>query len=143
MMNPGVDLLMAVNWDGAVMQYYEEFYASAEEEELPELTSVFPDDPEPTQGELNVAAEVAESDSPDDPPATVEEAEEAEEVEEVEPVTLEVSITNPIDVNEVQVEVVETRRVRGLGVMGTAAVSLGGLMLVVVLGTLAVSRKKK
>ncbi|MHC4073375.1 MAG: hypothetical protein ACYTGS_15300, partial [Planctomycetota bacterium] len=27
MMNPGVDLLMAVNWDGAVMQFYEEFYA--------------------------------------------------------------------------------------------------------------------
>ena len=29
------------------------------------------------------------------------------------------------------------------GVMGTAAVSLGGLMFVVVLGTLALSRKKK
>jgi len=140
MMNPGVDLLMAVNWDGAVMQYYEEFYATAEEEELPELTSVFPDDPEPVQVELDVTAQVAESDSPDDPPAAVEETEEAEEVE---PVTLEVSITNPIDVNEVQGEVVETRQVRGLGVMGTAAVSLGGLMLVVVLGTLAVSRKKK
>jgi hypothetical protein len=135
MMNPGVDLLMAVNWDGAVMQFYEEFYA-AEEEELPELTSVFPDDPEPAQAELNVTAQTAESDSADDPPA--------EAAEEAEPLVVEdKSVMYQIDVNQAQVEVVETRGVRGLGVMGTAAVSLGGLMLVVVLGTLAVSRKNK
>ncbi|MBL7186479.1 MAG: hypothetical protein ISS70_09140 [Phycisphaerae bacterium] len=135
MMNPGVDLLMAVNWDGAVMQFYEEFYA-AEEEELPELTSVFPDDPKPAQAELNVTAQTAESDSADDPPA--------EAAEEAEPLVVEdKSVMYQIDVNQAQVEVVETRGVRGLGVMGTAAVSLGGLMLAVVLGTLAVSRKNK
>ncbi len=134
MMNPGVDLLMAVNWDGAVMRFYEEFYAS-EEEELPELTSVFPDDPEPAQGEFNVAAQMAESDSGDDPPAAAEKAQ---------PLVVEdKSGAYLIDVNETQVEVVETTGVRGFGVMGTAAVSLGGLMLVVVLGTLAVGRKKK
>ena len=135
MMNPGVDLLMAVNWDGAVMQFYEEFYA-AEEEELPELTSVFPDDPEPAQGELNVAAQVAESNSGDDPPA----------VEEAKPLVVEDnSGTYLIDANEAQVEpvTVETPKLRRFGVMGTAAVSLGGLMLVVVLGTLAVGRKNK
>ncbi|KPK43435.1 MAG: hypothetical protein AMJ65_05770 [Phycisphaerae bacterium SG8_4] len=90
MMNPGVDLMMAVDWDGSVMQMYEEFYASAEEEELPELTSVFPDDPEPVQVELDVTAQVAESDSPDDPPAAAQEAGEAE------PVMLEESFTDPI-----------------------------------------------
>ena len=42
MLNPGVDLLMAVNWDAAVLQFYQEFYESAEEP-LPELTSVFPE----------------------------------------------------------------------------------------------------
>ena len=139
MMNPGVDLMMAVDWDGSVMQMYEEFYASAEEEELPELTSVFPDDPEPVQVELDVTAQVAESDSGDDPPAAAQEAEQAETV------MPEKSFTDVIDVNQVQVErgIVETQRVGGLGIMGTAAVSLGGLVLVVVLGTLAVSRKKK
>jgi hypothetical protein len=57
----------------------------------------------------------------------------------------EKSSTDLIDVNQVQVEIgtVETQRVGGFGVLGTAAVSLGGLVLVVVLGTLAVSRKKK
>ena len=137
MMNPGVDLLMAVNWDGAVMQYYEEFYATAEEE-LPELTSVFPDDPEPAQADLNVTAQVAESDLADGPPAEV--------AQETKPLVVEVdSGAYLIDVNEAQVEsvTVETPKLHGFGVMGTAAVSLGGLMLAVVLGTLVVSRKKK
>jgi len=144
MMNPGVDLLMAVNWDGAVMQFYEEFYATAEEEELPELTSVFPDDPEPVQADLNVAAQVEESDAADDPPAAA--AEEAEAETETEPLVVEDKTgAYVIDVNEAQVEpvTVKTPKLRSFGVMGTAAVSLGGLMLVVVLGTLAVSRKKK
>ena len=136
MMNPGVDLLMAVNWDGAVMEMYEEFYASAEEEELPELTSVFPDDPEPAQIELDVTAQVAGSDTPDESLVAV--------AEEPEPVVVEdTSGTYLIDVNQAQVEDVEGPEKRGFGVMGTAAVSLGGLVLVVVLGTLAVSRKVK
>ncbi|MHC4356083.1 MAG: hypothetical protein ACYS0H_25555 [Planctomycetota bacterium] len=135
MMNPGVDLLMAVNWDGAVMQMYEEFYATAEAEELPELTSVFPDDPEPAQAQSDVAAQVAESDASDDlPPAA----------EKPEPVVVEDETgTYLIDVNETQVEVVEIRGVRSFGIMGMAAVSLGGLVLVVALGTLVVDRKNK
>ncbi|MEA3227419.1 MAG: hypothetical protein U9Q07_15820, partial [Planctomycetota bacterium] len=115
MMNPGVDLLMATNWDGAVMQYYEEFYATAEEE-LPELTSVFPDDPEPAQAELTVAAQMAETDSADETPAAA--------ADQTQPLVVEdESGAYQIDVNEAQVEAVETPAVRGFGVMGTAAVS--------------------
>jgi hypothetical protein len=121
MMNPGVDLLMAVNWDGAVMQFYEEFYA-AEEEQMPELTSVFPDEPAQAapgtpDGELNVAAQVVESDSGND-------------------------LTGADDTQPLVVEVPE-QKLRGFGVVGTTAVSLGGLLLAVVVGTLAVSLRKK
>jgi hypothetical protein len=42
MLNPGVDLLMAENWDAAAMQFYQEFYETAVEP-LPELTGVFPE----------------------------------------------------------------------------------------------------
>jgi hypothetical protein len=66
MLNPGVDLLMAENWDAAVMQFYQEFYETAEEP-LPELTSVFPEEPADAglnaQGEL-VAAAISESPQP-------------------------------------------------------------------------------
>lgn len=43
MLNPGVDLLMAVNWDAAVMQFYQEFYETQETQM--ELTSAFPQVP--------------------------------------------------------------------------------------------------
>jgi hypothetical protein len=43
MLNPGVDLLMAVNWDAAVMQFYQEFYETQETQM--ELTSAFPQAP--------------------------------------------------------------------------------------------------
>jgi len=59
MLNPGVDLLMSVNWDAAAMQFYQEFYEMAEEP-LPELTGVFPEEPADAgldaQGELFAAA---------------------------------------------------------------------------------------
>ena len=66
MLNPGVDLLMAENWDAAVMQFYQEFYETAEEP-LPELTGVFPE--EQTDAGLNaqdelVAAAISESTQP-------------------------------------------------------------------------------
>jgi len=66
MLNPGVDLLMAENWDAAAMQFYQEFYEMAEEP-LPELTSVFPE--EPADASLNaqgqvVAAAISESPQP-------------------------------------------------------------------------------
>jgi len=67
MLNPGVDLLMAENWDAAVMQFYQEFYETAEEEPLPELTGVFPEEPADAglnaQGEV-VAAAISESPQP-------------------------------------------------------------------------------
>jgi hypothetical protein len=63
MLNPGVDLLMAENWDASVMQFYQEFYETAEEEPLPELTSVFPEEPANTPDEL-VAAAISESPQP-------------------------------------------------------------------------------
>lgn len=66
MMNPGVDLLMGVNWDAAVMQFYQEFYEMAEEP-LPELTGVFPEEPADAgldaQGQV-VAAAISESPQP-------------------------------------------------------------------------------
>ena len=71
MLNPGVDLLMSVNWDAAAMQFYQEFYEMAEEP-LPELTSVFPE--EPADASLNaqdelVAAAISESTQPLSAPA--------------------------------------------------------------------------
>ena len=68
MLNPGVDLLMAENWDASVMQFYQEFYETAEEP-LPELTSVFPEEPADAPDEL-VAAAISESTQ--QVPATVE-----------------------------------------------------------------------
>ena len=67
MLNPGVDLLMAENWDASVMQFYQEFYETAEEP-LPELTSVFPEEPANAQDEL-VAAAMSESPQPLSAPA--------------------------------------------------------------------------
>lgn len=71
MLNPGVDLLMAVNWDAAVMQFYQEFYETAEEP-LPELTGVFPEEPADAgldaQGQV-VAAAISESTQPLSAPA--------------------------------------------------------------------------
>lgn len=120
MMNPGVDLVMAVNWDAAVMQFYEEFYET-QEEETPQLTSVFPDEPAETQqavhAEMTTSAPVPEAidavDSEDAPAA-----------------------------GEVEQQQAPSPAFQGFGVLGTAAVSLGAIVLVVALGTLAVSRKK-
>jgi hypothetical protein len=67
MLNPGVDLLMAENWDASVMQFYQEFYETAEEP-LPELTSVFPEEPANATDEL-VAAAISESPKPLSAPA--------------------------------------------------------------------------
>lgn len=65
-LNPGVDLLMSVNWDAAAMQFYQEFYEMAEEP-LPELTGVFPEEAADTsldaQGQV-VAAAISKSPQP-------------------------------------------------------------------------------
>jgi hypothetical protein len=67
MLNPGIDLLMAENWDASVMQFYQEFYETAEEP-LPELTGVFPEEPINKPDEL-VAAAMSESPQPLSAPA--------------------------------------------------------------------------
>lgn len=75
MMNPGVDLLMDENWDASVMQFYQEFYETAEEP-LPELTGVFPEEPADAsldvQDEL-VAAAISESTQPLSAPVQITE----------------------------------------------------------------------
>ena len=131
MMNPGVDLLMSVNWDESVMQFYEEFYETQEEEELPELTSVFPDEP------------------PSDPPAGVQAKMEAQGEEDTavlptEP-TQEVDVSATVETTESVPVDEQASRVKdegsGLGVMGTTAVSVGAILAIVALGTFAVTRK--
>ncbi len=107
MLNPGVDLLMAVNWDAAVMEFYQEFY---ETQQTPmELTSVFPEG-----GSLKGEAFGDGQSRNHHPQAALEDATRA-----------------------------QTRAVPRLGIMGMAALSLGGIVLVVVLGTLAVGRRGK
>jgi len=115
MLNPGVDLLMSVNWDAAVMQFYQEFYetmgAGAAEESLPELTGVFPEEPAvadlSAQGQV-VAATISESPRP---------------------------LPVPVETRE--------RKVHSFGVMGTTVVSLAAILVAAGLGTLAVTRRKK
>lgn len=102
MLNPGVDLLMAVNWDAAVMQFYEEFY---ETQQTPmELTSVFPTEP----GQTDVIAD------------------------------------RRLPIADFKSEIVNRKsKIHRLGVMGIAALSLGGIVVIVALGTLAMSRRRK
>ncbi len=107
MLNPGVDLLMAVNWDAAVMEFYQEFY---ETQQTPmELTSVFPEG-----GSLKGEAFGDGQSRNHHPQAALEDATRT-----------------------------QTRAFTGLGVVGMAALSLGGIVLVVVVGTLAVGRRGK
>jgi hypothetical protein len=116
MINPGVDLLIAENWDAAAMQFYQEFYEIAEEP-LPELTGVFPDEPADAglnaQGEVVAAAINPGSDSS----------------------VTDNDLPEPAQAPE--------RKVRGFGVMGTTAVSLGAILVVVAFGTLAMSHFRK
>ena len=75
MMNPGVDLLMAENWDASVMQFYQEFYETAEEP-LPELTGVFPEEPADASLDVHdelVAAAISESTQPLSAPVQITE----------------------------------------------------------------------
>jgi hypothetical protein len=116
MLNPGVDLLLAVNWDAAAMQFYQEFYETSEET-LPELTSVFPDGS--ADAGLNARGEVF---------ATV-----------ISPGSDSRLMDNDLP------ESAETpgRKVQGFGVMGTTAVSLAAILVAVGLGTFAVTRKNR
>lgn len=131
MLNPGVDLLMAVDWDTAVMKFYEKFYEEyyQMEEPQPELTSVFPEEPADAKlkiedSQLKTQDKVAGN--------------------EISSMGLD-SDNGLINATDEQAKAVEgkERKLRGFGVVGTTAVSLGGILLAVVLGTLAVSRLKK
>jgi len=100
MLNPGVDLLMAVNWDAAVMQFYQEFY---ETQQTPmELTSVFPETP--------AGPAIALQGTKDEGRGTRDE---------------------------------QPKAIPRFGVVGVAALSLGGIVLIAALGTLVVSRQAK
>ena len=107
MLNPGVDLPMAVNWDAAVMQFYQEFYETQETQM--ELTSAFPQ----TAVDANVAAQSH--------PQPIRQAQGSAALE---------------DATHRQ------SKINRFGVLGTAAVSLGAIVLIAAFGTFAVMRKK-
>jgi hypothetical protein len=119
MLNPGVDLLMAANWDAAAMQFYEEFYETYNE--VPELTGVMPEAPTAKLDTENKAVEnISGSDvtgSDNDQTLTAD----------GEPHTVEV----------------KKQKLLGLGLMGTTGVMLAIIILAVILGTVALSPRRK
>jgi len=130
MMNPGVDILMSVNWDASIMEFYEEFYET-QEEELPELTSVFPDEPSsdsPTAIQAKIDTQVEKV-------AGVLPTEPTEEIDVNS--TLETSDSAPVEEQATSVN----GQGSGFGVMKTTAVSVVVILAVVALGTFAVTRK--
>ena len=120
MLNPGVDILMAANWDAAAMRFYEEFYETYNE--VPELTGVMPEAP----AEENLKTEDKEIGNSLEDNVTA-------------------SMDEPTPVNDVPVNTAEVteRKLLGLGIMGTTAVCLAVILLVVVLGTMAISPRRK
>jgi len=121
MLSPGVDVLMAANWDAAAMRFYEEFYETYNEE-VPELTGVMPEAP----AEENLKTQDKEIGNSLEDNVTA-------------------SMDAPTPVNDVPVNAVEVkeRKVLGLGIMGTTGVMLAVILLVVVLGTMAISPRRK
>ncbi len=113
MLNPGVDLLMAENWDAAAMQFYQEFYETAEEP-LPELTSVFPEKPVDANTPNEFVAATINPDS--DLRKTSQDLPES------------------VDIRK--------KKIFGLSVIGTTVASLAAILVVVGLGTFAVTRKQ-
>ena len=145
MMNPGVDLLMSVNWDASVMQFYEEFYEMQEEEELPELTSVFPDEP-PSDTQATAQAKMSDQGQEGAgtlPTGPIQDADVDSALEE-EPDLAEKSQngtqTSDSASAEEQASSVEDQG-SGFGVMRTTAVSVGAILAIVALGTFIVTRK--
>lgn len=120
-MNPGIDLLMAANWDAAVMEFYETDYL------LPELTGVMPEAPAITEDTNAV--------TPADTKAVTAADTNAVTTADTNPVI-------PADTNPVKPGAQE-QKLRGLGVMATTTVMLVVIGLVVALGTLAVSWRRR
>lgn len=127
MMNPGVDLLMAANWDAAAMKFYEEFYESYYSQV--ELTGVTPEAP----ADANLATDDLGQKTEDT------EIESAPKPEVLEP------NTSPVPADDEQALAVEVkeRKLLGLSVMGATGIVLGVILLVVVLGTMAISPRRK
>ncbi len=122
MMNPGVDLLMAVNWDAAAIKFYEEFYEEYYETPLPELTGVMPEAPADagtgTQDKVIASTQSTEVLAPDN------------------------DLSSATDKQAQAVEVKE-RKLLGLGIMGTTGVMLAVILLAVVLGSVALSPRRR
>jgi len=116
MMYPGVDLLMAANWDAAVMGYSEMDYP------LPELTGVMPEAP--------VIVKDTNAITPVDTNAAAVE----------DPCTL---TTARLGEGPSRSGGAEEKKLRGLGVMATTTVMFVVIGLVVALGTLAVSWRRR
>jgi hypothetical protein len=119
MMSPGVDVLMAANWDAAAMKFYQEFYETYYEET--ELTGVMPEAP------------TAKLQTEDKAVDTISDSEELES-NEAESHTSE---------GQVKKDEVQERKIFGLGLVGTTGVMLAIIVLVVVLGTVALSPRRK
>jgi len=122
MMSPGVDLLLTANWDAAAMKFYEEFYNEYYETPLPELTGVMPEAPADagtgTQDKVIASTQSTEVLAPDND-------------------------LSPADDKQEQAVEVKERKLLGLGVMGATGVMLAVILLVVVLGTMAISPRRK
>jgi hypothetical protein len=127
MMSPGVDLLMAANWDAAAMQFYQEFYETYNE--VPELTGVMPEAP----ADANLQTEDSRLKTQD---KGVESAPGSEVL------ASENELSSATDKQALAVEVKE-RKLLGLGIMGTTAVCLAVILLVVVLGSVALSPRRR
>ena len=119
MMNPGVDLLMAANWDSAAMQFYEEFYETYNE--VPALTGVMPEAPTAKLDTENKAVDNTLSSD-----------------------VLESGSTKTLAADEQTPTVeVKERKLLGLGLIGTTGVMLAIIVLMVVLGTVVLSPRRK
>ncbi len=129
MMSPGVDVLMAANWDAAAMKFYEEFYEEYYETPLPELTGVMPEAPADagtgTQDKIIASTQSTEVLAPDNDLSPADDKQSAGRL-----------------AAEQAVEVKE-RKVLGLGIMGTTGVMLAVILLVVVLGSVALSPRRR
>jgi len=127
MMSPGIDILMAANWDAAAMQFYQEFYETYNE--VPELTGVMPEAP----ADANLETEDSRLKTQD------KGAENAMGSEVLEP---DNDLTTD-NVKSGQAAKVKERKLLGLGIIGTTGVMLAVILLVVVLGTMAISPRRK
>jgi len=121
MLNPGVDLLMAANWDAAAMKFYEEFTETYNE--IPEVTGVMPEAPA-------TAAKLQTEDT-----APVQNVSDSEVQEQDNAQSAVTEVTQTVEV--------KNRKILGLGLIGTTGIMLAVIVGVVVLGTVVLSPRRK